>query len=330
MLASAEDGAEFAHLVLKPARMLPAPTRFGHTTLPSGTRLAWRVDGTGPTLLIYNGLVSSSVHWRFWIEHFRRRYAVLTWDYPGHGASPRPTHLDEVGIAAFADEGHRVLADAQARAGVERPATLCGLSMGVQAVLEHARLHPDDAQALVLLCGTPGHPLDRLTRSAVVRQAVVAALSRLADAAGPHSRIASTVAQLLAPVLRSPLPRELAYLTGGARRDACPHSVLDELFAGVAAMDGDVVLRAVASYLEHDARDVLPRLAVPALIFAGDRDQLTPVSVAEEMRDAIPDAWLHVVHGHSHLAQVECPDAIHAEVERFLAERVFGAARASG
>lgn len=310
--------------------MANVPVRTGHCTLASGTRLAWRVDGEGPTMLVYNGLVSSSVHWRFWIEYFRRRYAVLTWDYPGHGESPRPARLDEVGIAAFAEEGHRVLADAAVQAGIGRPAIVCGLSMGVQAALEHVRSHPEDARALVLLCGTHGHPLDRLTRSALVREAVVAALTKLAEAAGPDSRVAAMVMRVLAPILRSPLPRELAYLTGGARRDTCPRSVLDELFAGVAAMDGDVMLQAVASYLDHSARDVLPEVAVPTLIFAGDRDQLTPVSVAEEMRDAIAGSVLHVVHGHSHLAQVECPDAIHAEVERFLAERVVGVVQAVG
>jgi hypothetical protein len=39
------------------------------TVTPDGERLRYRVDGAGPPLLILNGLISSSSHWPFFVEH---------------------------------------------------------------------------------------------------------------------------------------------------------------------------------------------------------------------------------------------------------------------
>lgn len=277
-------------------------------TTPDGATLAYRVDGRGPTMLIYNGLVSTALHWRFWIPHYRERFTVVTWDYRGHGQSPRPADLATIGIAPFADDGHHVLH----ASGAGRPAIVCGLSMGVQTALEHYRRHPGDVRALVLLCGTWGHPLRRLSPSPALRRALVSSLR----AAGRGGRL---LRPLLWP-LHTPLAREVAYLTGGAHRAECPRDALDELFAGVAAMDPEVITAAVASYLDHTADEVLETIRVPTMIVAGGADQLTPASIAEEMQRRIAGSSLHVVDGHSHLAQLERPAEVHGAVDRFLAE----------
>ena len=75
----------------------------------------------------------------------------------------------------------------------------------------------------------------------------------------------------------------------------------------------------IAAYLEHDAHDVLPTITVPTLIVAGDRDQLTPVALAERMQREIPNSELVVFPGHSHLVQVEKPAEVHAAIDAFLA-----------
>jgi pimeloyl-ACP methyl ester carboxylesterase len=232
---------------------------------------------------------------------------VVTWDFRGHGASSRPARVEAVGIGGFADDGHALLEHLGHRGEV----LVCGLSMGVQAALEHYRRYPGDVGGLVLLCGTYGHPLRRISPSPALRRAVVRGLT-------VASRGGRVVQRALAPILRTRLPREVAFLTGGARRDACPPEVLDELFAHVAAMDPDVLVTAIASYLDHSAEDVLPRIDVPTMLVAGDADQRTPASIARDMHARIRGSSLHVVHGHSHLAQVERPAEVHAAVDDFL------------
>ncbi|HRC54578.1 MAG TPA: alpha/beta hydrolase, partial [Kofleriaceae bacterium] len=96
--------------------------------------------------------------------------------------------------------------------------------------------------------------------------------------------------------------------------------VLEGLFAHVAELEPELIGNVVAAYLEHSAEDALPSITVPTLILAGDRDQLTPVSTAERMQRAIAGSKLVVFPGHTHLVQVEAPDAVHAAIEQFLDE----------
>mgnify|MGYP002359017683 FL=1 len=81
-----------------------------------------------------------------------------------------------------------------------------------------------------------------------------------------------------------------------------------------------MIAAVTAAYVEHDAADVLGSITVPTLIIAGDRDQLTPVAIAERMQRAIAGSRLVVFPGHSHLVQVGRPADVHAAIDGFLAE----------
>lgn len=277
-------------------------------SLDDGEELRYTVHGGGAPILVHNGLVSSVGHWRYFVPHFAGRHAVITWDYRGHGGCPAPDDLSACSVARFAGDGHAVLS----AAGLA-PAVVIGLSFGVQVALEHYRRHPADVRALILVCGTYGHPLDRVSTSPRVRRA-------MADAARAFGKSGRLGRAMLALGARTPLAREIAHLTGGAHRQLCPREVLDDLFRHVAGMDPRVVGAVVASYFEHSAADLLPDIAVPTLIIAGDRDQLTPLAVAEEMHRLIRGSRLVVFPGHSHLVQVEKPREVHQAIQTFLAD----------
>ncbi|MBK9034538.1 MAG: alpha/beta hydrolase [Myxococcales bacterium] len=282
-------------------------------TAADGEPLSFAVHGTaGATpMLTAHGLVSSSQHWQAFVPHFAATRPVVTWDYRGHGGLPAPRAPATISVAQFADDGAAVW-----RAAAAPPAVVVGLSFGVQVALELWRQHPEAVRALVLICGTPGHPLDRVSASPRLRRTAAQAMRWL----GARPALAG---RLLAP-LRSGagvrVARELAYLSGGAHRAQCPVEVLEGLFAHVAALAPAVVGEVTAAYFEHSAADVLTSITVPTLIIAGDRDQLTPVATAERMQRAIPGSRLVVFPGHSHLVQVERPADVHATIDAFLAD----------
>lgn len=278
-----------------------------------GELLTYRVHGptTGERapLLTVHGLVSSTQHWKYFTPHFAAVRPVVAWEFRGHAGQPPPKDK-RGGVAQFADDAYAVW-----RASGQPPAVIAGLSFGVQVALELWRRHPDCVRALVLICGTAGSPFAHVGGAEAVRRGLAAMIRT----AGKQPVLARPLLALLRSAPGRRIASELAYVSGGAMRDACPRDVLDDLFGHVGALDPHLLTEIVASYLEHDAFDVLPTIAVPALIVAADRDQLTPVATAERMRAAIPNAELVVFTGHGHLVQVEDPTGVHAVIDRFLA-----------
>lgn len=293
-------------------------TTTGIAYTDDGEALGYQIDAPGrdldagrPTpMLTAHGLVSSVHHWTYFVPHFAAQRAVVSWHYRGHGGQAAPADR-AVGVAQFADDAAAVW-----RAAALGPSVVVGLSFGVQVALEVWRRHPAAVRALVLICGTPGHPLDRISSSSALRQAVSAALRQF----GQRRALAAPLLGLLRNRLGVRVVRELAYLSGGAHRASCPPEVLEGLFAHVAQLEPELIGNVVAAYLEHSAQDVLPSITVPTLILAGDRDQLTPVSTAQRMQRAIAGSKLVVFPGHTHLVQVEAPGAVHAAIEQFLEE----------
>ena len=285
--------------------------RFAHGD--DGEPLAFTVQGpAGRTpMLTAHGLVSSVHHWMFFTPYFSAARPVISWEYRGHGGQPAPQDM-EISVAQFADDMRAVWRAAD----IEDQAVVVGLSFGVQVALEMWRRHREAVRALVLICGTPGHPLDRLSSSGLLRRTTIALVQELAHLPGVSNGLLSFLRSR--PGLR--LARELAYLSGGAHRDSCPPEVLDGLFKHVSSLSPDLIAATVAAYLEHDASDLLASITVPTLIIAADRDQLTPVSIAERMQRTIKNSKLVVFSGHSHLVQVERPDEVHAAIEAFLGE----------
>jgi pimeloyl-ACP methyl ester carboxylesterase len=277
-------------------------------TAADGEPLTFRVQGpeTAPPILTVHGLVSSVEHWPFFDAHYARDYRVISWDYRGHGGQPAPADRASITVPQFADDAYAVW-----RAARAPKAIVVGLSFGVQVALEIWRRHRDCVSALVLICGTAGHPLDRVSKSPLLRRAILQAV-----------RGARPLAPPLLAMLRSRagswLARELAYVSGGAHRATTPRTVLDRLFAHASSLAPEVLAQTITAYLDHDAFDVLPTIDVPTLIIAGDRDELTPVATAERMHHAVRGSELVIFPGHSHLVQVEKPAEVHAVIDRFL------------
>ncbi|HEY3352280.1 MAG TPA: alpha/beta hydrolase [Polyangia bacterium] len=296
-----------AALAPLPAAPPAAALEHGLVRAADGEPLYYHVYGRGTPLLLHQGLVSGGCHWPFFIDHFRRDYRVVSWEYRGHAGAPTPRDPRTIDIEHFAADGHAVAAQLAPGGAI-----VAGLSFGVQVALEHYRAYPDDVRALVLICGTYGHPLDRISPAPALRRGA-AALARGFGGLGPLGRLALRV-------FKTELPHTITYLVGGAHRELCPRRILDALFDHVARIDPRVFGEAFHSYFEHSAEDMLSTIRVPTLIIAGDQDQLTPASVAERMQAQIPGARLVVFPGHTHLVQVERPQAVHAVVESFLAD----------
>ena len=68
---------------------------------------------------------------------------------------------------------------------------------------------------------------------------------------------------------------------------------------------------------ETDLSDLLPHVAVPTLLLWGDLDARSPLTVARQFEEAIPDTELVVIEGAGHMSNLERPQQVNAAVREF-------------
>ena len=68
---------------------------------------------------------------------------------------------------------------------------------------------------------------------------------------------------------------------------------------------------------EADQRDLLPRIAVPTLLIWGELDARSPLSVARQFEQAIPDTKLVVIPRSGHVSNLEQPEQFNEAVRQF-------------
>jgi pimeloyl-ACP methyl ester carboxylesterase len=216
---------------------------------------------------------------------------LVTPELPGFGGRPAlsgPPSLDAVAddLAAQLDER-----------GLRRVA-LGGLSMGGYVAMAFLRRYGDRVDGLVLADTKAGADPEPAREN--------------------RERIARTVLEERSPrvLLDDVAPGLLGPTTFATRPE-----VVERVRTLVSASDPEGVAwaqRAMAA--RPDSFDTLREAEVPALVVVGDEDGLSPVSDAEAMVAALPDASLAVLQGSGHLSALEVPEAFTAALSDFLRE----------
>lgn len=229
-------------------------------------------------------------------EMWRHQVAALTpWpciapDLRGAGAASGPIPPAEFSMGSYADDFIALLDRSQ----IDR-AVVCGLSMGGYIAFELLRRFPERVRA-VILCNTK-------------------AAADSPDAKHGRDTLAVRAQQGgAAAVAEALLPKLLARVTV-ERQPAVVREVREMI--GRQPVWGIVgALRALRD--RPDSTSTLGRIGVPALVVAGDDDQIAPAAEMESMTRAIPGAQFSVVRGAGHLAPLEQPLAVSGAIRRFL------------
>lgn len=274
-----------------------------------GTRIAYRVYGSGErTVILSNGIGCNQVFFKYLVPELEGAYRVIVWDYRGHVDSESPADRRHLTIDSCMQDLLAVMADA----GVDK-AVLGGFSMGVQIALEFYGRWPERVLGLIALCGTYEHPLKSFYHMGPLFQAIFPALRALASS--PRTR--RTAERLWRFSLKGPwafaAAKHLVF-----NKDRVHRPDFEEYRPHITNIDIETFFRLGEHLGQHSAVSVLPRVAVPTLIVAGDRDNFTPLAVNVEMRRRIPRAEWHLVSGGSHGALIEYPLEVNAVVRDFL------------
>ena len=285
------------------------PMTAGFVSAEDDVRLHWRSIGEGPAIVCCNGVGVSTFFWRYLVHHFRDRYRVVLWDYPGHGRSERvhdPRNCD-LSIARLSRD-LRAIMDA---ADVEQ-ATLVGHSMGCQVLFEAMRGYPERVTGLVPMLGTAGSALETFfdwSGSPRMFRGLHRLIYGSRGAANPLTR----------PLLLGPFSWEFARKFSLVDPERAAAEDMRPYLEHLGQMDLRLFIEMVMETGKHDAWDVLESITVPVLVVSAERDKFTPQWLSEKMVNSLQDAEMLVLENASHAALIEQPERINEALERFLA-----------
>jgi pimeloyl-ACP methyl ester carboxylesterase len=250
----------------------------------AGLDIAYERRGQGAPLVFAHGAGEDSRIWQPQLAGLADEFTVVAWDEPGAGrSSALPTGF------GLGDYAHCLagLIDGLAL----DPAHVAGLSWGGCVVQELYRHHPERAGTLILVDTYAGW------KGSLPKEEVRARVEGLRETlAAPAEQFDPTLPGLFAgepPAQFIPLLAEIA-----------------------AAVRPETLERQLLLMAETDQRDLLPRIAAPVLLIWGDRDARSPLSVARQFEEAIPDAE-PVIPGAGHVSNLERPDEFNDAVRDF-------------
>jgi 3-oxoadipate enol-lactonase len=242
-----------------------------------------------PVVLIH-GFPFRSAMWQPQIDALSGRYRVVAADVRGHGRSDAGD--GQYTLEFFVDDLLALLDHLEIPSAV-----LVGLSMGGYIALRAAERNPDRVRALVL-CDTRSEADSneaKVKRSAHIRRVKK-------DGTGPFAE--DFVKSVFSPEAFQNNPSAVEFIKEIIRNNPP---------AGICG-----TLLALAS--RTDATPSLPDIKVPTAVVVGEKDILTPPSLARAMQEKIPEAELHIIPGAAHMSNLENPEEFNKVLLDFLSK----------
>ena len=239
----------------------------------NGVRIAYRVQGEGPPLVLVMGYRLNSAAWpATFIEQLAERFTVITLDNRGTGLSDKP--VVDYAMANLARDLRGLLDEL----GIAE-ANILGYSMGGAVAQEFVRQFPDRVSSLILCATLPGGPQATYAKASVVQ------VMRDLDGLSPEQ-----AARRIWKVTYAPgyLEQHRALAEDQMRREIALPTPLHA---------ADLQFQAFA---EFDGSKALTDIRCPTMVLTGDLDELIPPRNSALMAKLIPDAKLIVVPGGGH------------------------------
>jgi len=278
-----------------------------HFTSFDGTRIAYYDTGSGPAIVLANGLGGTFSSWRFVTEKLAKKYRFVSWDYRSlyHSEHPPDESIESFSIENQARDLECLLDHLK----IER-AILFGWSMGTQLILEFYRRAPKRVAGLGLICGTAGKPFDSALGFKPSRYIIPKVFQFFRKYHRPLEVAAKVTSSFPGFVY---VWRYLGFVSASGDVEA-----FRELYKEVGKIDFKSYSETMLMLGEHDAWDVLPNIKVPTVIFAGERDFFTPTDVARKIHELIPKNKFVLIPKSSHYAPLEYPDLFIDEIDDFI------------
>ena len=279
------DGSTLAY-ALHPVR-LPASAPALRRGLAEAKGVGGKPDTTYPRLVLIHSLALDRSVWDRVIPHLEAEADILTYDCRGHGQSDRRAGTFTAELFA------KDLAELLDHVGWEN-ATIAGCSMGGCVALAFAGLYPARTDALGLIDTTAWYGADAAVKFKERAHA--------ARAKGMAALFDFQATRWFSDEFRASHP-----------------DVLQRALAVFVDADLDCYAASCVLLGDVDVRAHLRTFLMPVAIVVGEEDYATPIEMARQLHEAIPQSTLTVLSRARHLTPIEHPDAIASELRALLA-----------
>ncbi len=232
-------------------------------------------------VIILHGWGLSSIKFQLLAELFdRKKYRVFVPDLPGFGNSAMPAKALE--LKDYADFLHGFMNANH----IEKP-ILIGHSFGGRVALKYQFVYPQSIQMLILT-GTPGFtPVPRRKLTLFI---AVAKFGKFIVSIVPFHSVQDRI-------------RSWYYYAVGARDYYRAKGVMRDTFKII---------------VQEDLMPCLRRVMVPCVLAWGANDRITPLWIAQKMKEIIPQANLVVIPDADHGVSYKQPEIFFSAIRKFL------------
>jgi pimeloyl-ACP methyl ester carboxylesterase len=255
--------------------------------MPNIVKLHYSEAGNGIPLVLLHGFPLSSDTWRTQRDALSNRWRVITPDLRGHGMSPAPDGIYEMEM--MARDVFALLDSLRISQAV-----LMGHSMGGYVTLAAAKLASERLLGLGLISSQAAADTEE------ARQGRLKLIEKVAVEGGAPAA-AALIPRLFAPDGRAPATvieevRQMILKT--------PRAGIIGTLQGMAARE--------------NTESMLAKLNVPALIVAGEKDQIIPPARSRALAAAVPRASLTMLETAGHMPMLEDPEGTTAAIASFM------------
>jgi pimeloyl-ACP methyl ester carboxylesterase len=234
---------------------------------------------SAPAVVLLHGAGGNHLYWP---AEVRRMPAsrLFSLDLPGHGKSDRCGGLQSIPAYMDAVLDWMQAVDLQS-------AILVGHSMGGAIAMNLALEHPERVSGLVLVATGARLRINPET------------LENAANPTTVYRAIETMVSQFFSP--------------------AAPPALVQQAARGFAEVRPSVLYGDLQACHGFDILDRVAQIQAPALVIAGQDDQLIPLRYAQFLAASLPASRLQVVPQAGHMVMLENPQAVVNSIQEFLA-----------
>ncbi len=256
--------------------------------LVDGRQIYYRIQGTGPDLLLLSPLGSDSGFWARQTQALSGAFRVITFDPCGSGASS-PT-VEGYSTSQMAGDAIALLDHLGAT-----KVHVVGLALGGLVAQELAIRYPERVDRMVL-ASTYAHADDVIADT-------TEAWRRLAARSGMTALFDACLEWLFSPTYIQDSEGEIDKL---------------KTFFRLTLQDPTCFAHQSLAGVRHDSRARLHAIRSPALVLHGGGDRLVSEALARQLASGIPDATFRLMDGAPHFLTWEHARQFNAEVIEFL------------